>query len=170
MTVTKSNAVLPIVAFVGLSLAAVAGVLWWTSVPASPPPSPAVQPPPPEPAVGPPPPARAVPGLPPPPPRDVPGIKQHYPEPDGDVPSLNGVQQVVELSWAADRPYARIVGKQTDVNGYQWYEHADGTFTTTYYIWRKDLGRYDAQSIVKHPANPVPMLPEETPGHRSPPK
>lgn len=170
MPVTKSNPLLLVVAFVGLSLAAVAGVLWWTSAPASQPapaPAPVTAPPPPE--VGPPP-AQAVPGLPPPPRRDVPGVKQHYPEPDGDVPSLNGVQQVVELSWAADRPYARITGTTTDVNGYRWYVHADGTTTTTYYIWRKDLGRYDAQSIVRHPAESAPMLPEETPGPKKAPK
>jgi hypothetical protein len=89
-----------------------------------------------------------------------------YPPPDGKKPALNGVQQRVEVSWDATRPYAPIVRKVTDHNGHEWYEHADGTTTTTYYIWRQDLGRYDAQSVVRHPAAAAPIPAEELPGRR----
>lgn len=51
--------------------------------------------------------------------------------PDGAVrPALNGVTMELEVPWPADRPYSPIVATVSNA-GTDWYQHADGSFTTT---------------------------------------
>lgn len=76
--------------------------------------------------------------------------------PDGTaVAPLNGVQRAGPFVWG-DGPYAPIVGTETQ-NGIEWWVHADGTKSTTLMIWRKELGRADATTVVARPAAPVPV-------------
>ncbi len=78
--------------------------------------------------------------------------------PDGtSVPPLNGVADPPRLVWT-NPEYAPIV--RTEHNGdYDWYVHADGTYSTTLMIWRSDLGRADACSYCLHPRDAVPVTP-----------
>ena len=71
--------------------------------------------------------------------------------PDGlRLPPLNGVEQSADPVWPRDRPYSPVTGTRL-VDGVEYYTHGDGTLTTTQYLWRTDLDRYDATTVVKHP-------------------
>lgn len=71
--------------------------------------------------------------------------------PDGStVATLNGVAQPALMRWKRGRPYSPIIGIRSRA-GVDWYEHADHSFTTTVMIYRQDLGREDATTIVTHP-------------------
>src|SRR5688572_1245976 len=51
--------------------------------------------------------------------------------PDGSVHrALNGVTDALEAPWPAGHPYAPVVA-QLHYNDADWYQHADGTYTTT---------------------------------------
>jgi len=85
--------------------------------------------------------------------------------PDGSrQPPLNGVKAAPSLYWPKEVPFTPVVGKFTDVQGVEWYKHADGSQSTTQMIWRKDLGREDAVSRVAAPTTPLPMLLENADG------
>jgi hypothetical protein len=76
--------------------------------------------------------------------------------PDGtSVPYLNAVTTRVEFAWEQGRPYAPIVGRTRDQDGIEWYVHADGCWTTTRNVWRKELGRDDATAVCKAPTSVV---------------
>ncbi|MCA8949496.1 MAG: hypothetical protein KDE27_08325 [Planctomycetes bacterium] len=78
--------------------------------------------------------------------------------PDGGyVAPLNGVTNPPKLIW--DNPeWSPIV--RIEHNGeLDWYVHADGSYSTTLWMWRKDLGRMDAVSYSLHPRDPVPTAP-----------
>jgi hypothetical protein len=82
--------------------------------------------------------------------------------PDGSsVPNLNGVTTKVRLDWTADRPYSPITGRRPadGRGGWEWYEHADGSLSTTAMVWRSDLGRHDAVALVASPRAGVPVDP-----------
>lgn len=71
--------------------------------------------------------------------------------PDGSwLPALNGVLGAPKSSWNPERPYARVV-RIDRMQDADWYVHADGTWTTTRSVFRKDLGRDDVQSYALHP-------------------
>lgn len=71
--------------------------------------------------------------------------------PDGSwLPALNGVRGAPKSSWNPERPYARVV-RVDRMQDADWYVHADGTWTTTRSVFRKDLGRDDPQSYALHP-------------------
>ena len=71
-----------------------------------------------------------------------------------------------------DRPFSPVIGKKRNSKGTQWYEHEDGSFSTTIMGYRKDLGRMDAITNVAHPAETKPLLLDEVvgPGGINPPK
>lgn len=94
--------------------------------------------------------------------------------PDGSyLPALNGATNAKPVVFR-DRPYAPVIGKKKDSSGRQWYEHEDGSFSTTFMGYRKDLGRMDAITQVANPTEPRPLLVEDPglvgPGGISPPK
>ena len=77
--------------------------------------------------------------------------------PNGErVRALNGVRTEIRLLWPAETPYSPITGITTQTDGVEWYVHADGSHSTTQMIYRSDLGRTTAMSMV---ANPRPALP-----------
>lgn len=61
------------------------------------------------------------------------GIKSGLRCPDGTyLPLLNGVPHAYPLNRPArNGPLPPVVAKVTDWGGYEWYEHADGSHTTT---------------------------------------
>ena len=61
------------------------------------------------------------------------GIKSGLRCPDGSfLPLLNGVPYAYPLKRNVDDgPLPPVVAKITDSGGYEWYEHADGSHTTT---------------------------------------
>ena len=78
--------------------------------------------------------------------------------PSGEnVPALNGVNESVKLLWPTDLPYSPIVGTQREVDGLEWYVHADGSRSTTQMVFRSDVGRKVAMSVVANPKAPVPI-------------
>lgn len=82
--------------------------------------------------------------------------------PDGTaLPPLNGVEKPGPVQWPEGRPYSPVVGKHTEPNGLEWYDHADGTMTTTTVTWRKDLNRYDGVTLMATPKKPLPIAADE---------
>jgi hypothetical protein len=80
--------------------------------------------------------------------------------PDGtQVPMLNGVTELAANPWPGDVPYSRIIGKETDSLGQDWYVHADGTKSTMQMVWRSDLGRKDGVFNVSTPGPVLPPAP-----------
>lgn len=75
--------------------------------------------------------------------------------PDGtEVAPLNGVVDPPKVIWG-DRPYSPIV--RVTHSTIDWYLHADGSLTTTLEVWRKDLGRKDAVTMVCNPTDVAPL-------------
>ena len=76
----------------------------------------------------------------------VPRVTVGIPMPDGTcLPALNGVIR----SGLATRPAAvgampRVVGLAVDRDRFEWYEHIDGSMTTSRWVWRADQARWDA--------------------------
>lgn len=57
--------------------------------------------------------------------------------PDGSrQPLLNGATAAVSIDWPASRPFAAVRGKVVH-GGTEFYEHTDGTYTTS--VVRRDL-------------------------------
>lgn len=78
--------------------------------------------------------------------------------PDGsEVAPLNGVTDPPALVW--NNPEWSPIVRQERNGGIDWYVHADGSYSTTQWIWRSDLGRYDAMSYSLHPRAPAPIDP-----------
>jgi len=83
-------------------------------------------------------------------------------QPDGQrLPLLNGVRESVVLKWPSDEPYSPIVGRRVESRGGEWYVHADGSRSTVKMVWRSDLGRAVAATVLARPTEPAPM---KTPG------
>ena len=94
--------------------------------------------------------------------------------PDGSyLPALNGAINAKAVVFRG-RPFAPVIGKKKDSSGVEWYEHEDGSFSTTRKWYRKDLGRMESITQVAHPTDPKPLLVEDPglvgPGGISPPK
>jgi hypothetical protein len=80
--------------------------------------------------------------------------------PDGtSVPALNDAIDAAPLQqfWG-NWPWSPIIGVVRGANGIDWYEHADGSCSTTQMVWRSDLGRHLAMTRVAHPG-PAPAAP-----------
>ncbi len=75
------------------------------------------------------------------------------------VRALNGVTTEVRLLWPAETPYSPITGV-TRTQGIDWYVHADGSRSTTQMVYRSDLGRKTAMSMVANPRPALPLQPD----------
>jgi hypothetical protein len=78
--------------------------------------------------------------------------------PDGTfVATLNGAVDAPSMKdfWGPF-DWSPIVGTERSSAGVDWYEHADGSFSTTEMVWRPDLGRKAAMTRVAHPG-PAPV-------------
>jgi hypothetical protein len=76
--------------------------------------------------------------------------------PDGtSVPALNGAVDPAPLArfWG-NFPWSPIVGTRQS-GGVDWYEHADGSFSTTMMVFAHGLGREICLTRVAHPG-PTP--------------
>jgi hypothetical protein len=74
--------------------------------------------------------------------------------PDGTfVPTLNDSIDAPPLAeyWGT-WPWSPIVGVQRSEAGIDWYQHADGSCSTTQMVWRSDYNRYMAMTRVGHPS------------------
>lgn len=106
------------------------------------------------------------------------GFKHGIKCPDGSyLPVLNGVPE--ELVWplgrsAEDGPLPPVIGLVTDRDGIRWYEHADGSATTTQ--WgpaRLEDGTKTQVVVTRHFAavdDARFLSPDGTPGDRDPSK
>ncbi|GEM_PF-6746786 len=78
--------------------------------------------------------------------------------PDGScVPVLNGAVGAPPLNWPKDRPWSPIKRLVVDPGGQEWYEHEDGSFSTTVNTWRQDLGRMDPLTNLFNPEKELPQ-------------
>ncbi|MCB9919679.1 MAG: hypothetical protein H6832_14845 [Planctomycetes bacterium] len=85
----------------------------------------------------------------------------HFRLPDGTfAPCLNGIHHAPPMQWPRDVPWSAIRRKIVDRQGKEWYEHADGSYSTTEMMYRSDLGHSEPVVQVR---NPVPVVPMETP-------
>ncbi len=84
--------------------------------------------------------------------------------PDGTfVPALNGAVEPAPLAtYWGPFPWSPNGGIESG-QGVDWYRHADGSYSTTQMVWRRDLGREVAMTRVAHPG-PAPVATE--PPHR----
>ncbi|HEX5051821.1 MAG TPA: hypothetical protein VFZ65_08625 [Planctomycetota bacterium] len=80
--------------------------------------------------------------------------------PDGTtVATLNDAVDAAPLAmYWGPMPWSPIVAIERSSAGVDWYRHADGSYSTTQMVWRKDLGRYAAMTRVAHPG-PEPAPP-----------
>ena len=81
--------------------------------------------------------------------------------PDGTwFPPLNGVQTAPQLHFHPKlAPFTKVVGREIDATGREWYVHENGVRSTTY-VNSKGGVSYDIQKAT----TPAPMLPEELGG------
>ncbi|MCA8971762.1 MAG: hypothetical protein KDC95_18375 [Planctomycetes bacterium] len=83
----------------------------------------------------------------------------HFRLPDGTfAPCLNGIHHAPPMQWPRDVPWSTIRRKIVDRQGKEWYEHADGSYSTTEMMYRSDLGHSEPVVQVR---NPVPVVPME---------
>jgi hypothetical protein len=50
------------------------------------------------------------------------------------------------------------------IEGEEWYVHGDGSRTTTRYVFRADLGRFDATTVVQQIEERRPPIPVDGAG------
>ncbi len=72
---------------------------------------------------------------------EVPTAGHGIPLPDGTcLPALNGVARSGRLKRPADQgPLAPVVGILVDASHFEWYEHQDGSMTTSRWVWKDRL-------------------------------
>ena len=83
--------------------------------------------------------------------------------PDGSsCATLNGAVDAAPLgTYWGPQPWSPIVAIERSSAGIDWYRHADGSFSTTQMVWRKDLGRMAAMTRVAHPGPVAPIAPPD---------
>ena len=84
--------------------------------------------------------------------------------PDGTfVAALNGAVDAPSMKdYWGPFPWSPIVGVARSDAGLDWYEHADGSYSTTQMVMRSDLGRMAAMTRVAHPGPAtVPTAPKQ---------
>lgn len=139
-------------------LAGGVAVVAWPRDTAPPPPPAKAAAPAPSPPQGPPPAAAATPGKPPPLPV-APGPEDVIVYPDGSrMPALNGVTRPPKPTYPDWLKFTPVVRTVRGADGRDWYEHQDGSRTTTYWTWRAELGRWDAVADLMVPAEQKPAL------------
>jgi hypothetical protein len=80
---------------------------------------------------------------------DLPRSSHGIPLPDGSfLPALNGVPR----SGPVDRPSAYgplqpVVGVVVDEKRLEWYEHQDGSMTTSRYVWSRERRRWEPMTF-----------------------
>lgn len=81
--------------------------------------------------------------------------------PDGTFyPPLNGVKVAPKIQFHARMaPFAKVVGKERDAKGREWYVHENGVRSTTY-VNSAGASSYEVTKAVE----PQQILPEELPG------
>lgn len=81
--------------------------------------------------------------------------------PDGTLyPPLNGVRVAPKIQFHARlAPFAKVVGKERDANGREWYVHENGVRSTTY-VNSAGNSTYEVTKAVE----PQPIVPDELPG------
>lgn len=75
------------------------------------------------------------------------------------VQGLNGVIDCGRLAWPSDRPYSPIIGVERSPDGKDWWVHADGSKSISEMVFRSDLGRHDATTLVHNPTPGLPLEP-----------
>lgn len=80
--------------------------------------------------------------------------------PDGSrFPPLNGVTQAPKMVFHPQvSPYAKVVGRERDRNGREWYVHENGVRSTTY-VNSAGVSTYE----VRRPMDPRPIV-DDPPG------
>jgi hypothetical protein len=72
--------------------------------------------------------------------------------PDGSsLPVLNGVDEPIALDWPADTPYSPVVATVND-QGFDWFKHADGSWSTTMRRLDSATGKYVNLATLFQPA------------------
>jgi hypothetical protein len=80
--------------------------------------------------------------------------------PDGTkLPPLNGVTKAPPVTFHRLVPYAKVVRKERDRTGLEWYIHENGVRSTTKLQWRN--GVQEAVSEVDMPRPPAPVVPDK---------
>lgn len=81
--------------------------------------------------------------------------------PDGTFyPPLNGVKVAPKIQFHARMaPFAKVVGKERDAKGREWYVHENGVRSTTY-VNSAGASTYEVTKAVE----PQPIVPDELPG------
>lgn len=93
--------------------------------------------------------------------RAVPGAS-HFALPDGSwAPALNGVRNAPKMDWPPEIPWSPIRRKILGKDGKEYYEHFDGSYSTTQMIYRSDLGRKEAVTQVMNPQKVQGQSPKE---------
>lgn len=79
--------------------------------------------------------------------------------PDGSrLPALNGATSPPRPTYPSWLQFTPVVRTVRGADGRDWYEHEDGTRTTTYMVWRDDLGRMDAVTDLSTPREHKPAI------------
>lgn len=73
------------------------------------------------------------------------------------VPALNGAVDPPALEWPRHRKWSPIKRRIVDKVGTEWYEHEDGSYSTTFMVFREDLGRREAVVHIVHPEKALPI-------------
>jgi len=76
---------------------------------------------------------------------DVPRSQQGIPLPDGTcLPALNGVPRSGKIDRPPQHgPLQPVVGIVVDDARNEWYEHQDGSMTTSRFVWNKNRHRWE---------------------------
>ena len=107
---------------------------------------------------------------------DLPKVTRGIPCPDGSfLPFLNGMTAAPAIHRdPAYGPVPPIVGIWVDVSGIEWWEHADGSKTTTHYLEAEAFGKKYFDPVTRHglpkPRDQVLDLPPNETVSREPPK
>jgi len=77
--------------------------------------------------------------------------------PDGSYfPVLNGAFGAPAMRWPDGFAYSPVARRFVDRDGMEWYEHKDGTYSTTQMVFRKDLGHEEPMTRVLRPEKALP--------------
>jgi len=71
-----------------------------------------------------------------------------------ELPALNGVREPTAITWPPGRPWSPVIGVATD-NGWDWYVHGDGTWSTTAMVL--NAGMPVGAGLLRAPVAAVPL-------------
>jgi hypothetical protein len=91
--------------------------------------------------------------------RDTPPQDDAIVFPDGSrLPALNGATHPPRPTYPGWLHFTPVVRTVRGADGHDWYEHEDGTRSTSYMVWREDLGRMDAVTDLAAPKPQQPAI------------